>query len=218
MTDNITLEVCIENCSRLEELAEKGADRVELNDNMAVGGTTVSLGVAEYAIPRCHRAGIKVMSMIRPRGGNFVYSEYELSIMLRDLEILCGLETDGLVFGCLTPSGSLDKEKMLRLAGAAGFGSSGKKPELVIHMAFDQINQNEQLDSLRWLADNGITRILTHGSADQGIPIKNNYKRLKEYIAAGGIEILPGGGVTKDNFREICADLQIKQAHGTLIL
>ena len=214
MTNGITLEVCIENASRLEELAEKGADRVELNDNMAESGTTVSYGVAEYAIKRCHTSGIKVVSMIRPRGGNFVYSDYELSIMLKDIEVLHSLGTDGIVFGCLTSTGSLDREKTFRLI------RSGKERniDIVFHMAFDHINYDEQLENLRWLADNGVTRILTHGSADQSIPIQNNYKRLKEYIALEKIEILPGGGVTKDNFREICAELGVNQAHGTRIL
>ena len=214
MKDGIILEACIENASRLEELAEKGADRVELNNNMAESGTTVSYGVAEYAIKRFHTSGIKVMSMIRPRGGNFVYNNDELSIMLKDIEVMHSLGTDGIVFGCLTPTGSLDREKNLLLIRAG----KERNTDIVFHMAFDHVNHDEQLESLRWLADNGVTRILTHGSADQSIPIQNNYKRLKEYIAAGGIEILPGGGVTKDNFREICTELGVKQAHGTRIL
>jgi len=219
MTDGIALEVCIENCTRIDELAAKGADRVELNDNMAESGTTVSYGVGEYAIERCHAAGIKVMSMIRPRGGDFVYSEAELEIMLKDIETLCSLGTDGIVFGCLTTGGSLDKEKNLRLIRTAKdicFGVS--KLDLVFHMAFDHIKSGEQLDALRWLAGNGVTRILTHGSADQADPIEGNYARLKEYIAAGGIEILPGGGVTDKNFRAVCAELGVKQAHGTRVM
>ena len=214
MKDGITLEVCIENYSRLEELAKKGADRVELNDNMAESGTTVSYGVAEYAIKRCHDAGIKVVSMVRPRGGSFVYSEPELGIMLKDMEILSHLGTDGIVFGCLTAAGSLDREKNLSLIKIAKI----RKLEIVFHMAFDHINHDEQKESLLWLAENGVNRILTHGSADQSIPIKNNFPRLKEYIALGKIQIMPGGGVTKDNYREICAELGVNQAHGTKIL
>ena len=219
MIDGITLEVCIENCTRLDELAEKKADRVELCDNLAVGGTTVSYGVAENAIKRCHANGIKTASMIRPRGGDFVYSKTELEIMLKDIEILCGLGTDGVVFGCLTSSGSLDKEKILCLIGAAKTACSDvSKLDLVFHMAFDHIKEEQQLESLRWLADNGITRILTHGSEKADSAIEDNYKRLKEYTAIGGIEILPGGGVTDKNFRAICAELGVKQVHGTRLL
>ena len=212
--DKIILEVRIENGSRIDELIAKKADRVELNDNMAVGGTTVSYGVAENAIQRFHAGEIRVMSMIRPRGGNFVYNDDEISIMLKDIEILHKLETDGVVFGCLTPSGSLDREKMHVLIQAA----TARKLEIVFHMAFDHINYDEQLESLHWLANKGVTRILTHGSANQSDPIQNNYKRLKEYVSAGRIEILPGGGVTKDNYREVCTALNIQQAHGSKIL
>ena len=224
MVEDITLEVCIENGVRIDELTAKGAEnsgagRVELCDNLAVGGTTVSCGVAEYVIRRCHSAGIRVMSMIRPRGGDFIYTEDEMSIMLRDIEVLCGLGTDGVVFGCLTASGSLDKEKTLRLIRAAKAAFPGTAQfDLVFHMAFDHINHGEQMGSLRWLRDNGVTRVLTHGSADLAVPIHSNYNRLKEYINAGGIEILAGGGVTKDNYREICAELGIKQVHGTRVL
>jgi copper homeostasis protein len=218
MKDGITLEVCIENGTRIDELVAKGADRVELNDNMAVGGTTVSYGVAENVIPRCHRGGIKVMAMVRPRGGSFVYDGNEFAAMLRDAEILKSLGADGLVFGCLSSSGGLDREKNLALIRAAGI--SGDGVSTVFHMAFDHINPDEQLDSLRWLADMGLSRILTHGSADQSIPIEQNYGRLREYVAAsaGGIEILPGGGLTADNYREICKALGVQQAHGTRIL
>ena len=220
MIDGITLEVCIENCTRLDELAANAAvDRVELCDNLAVGGTTVRYDVAEKAIQRYRAAGVKVMSIIRPRGGNFVYSEDELATMQKDIETLCGLGTDGIVFGCLTSSGSLDREKTLSLIRTAKeicFGVSSL--DLVFHMAFDHIKQDEQLESLRWLADNGVTRILTHGSSNMAEPIQNNYDRLKEYIAEGGIEILPGGGVTAGNFREICTELGVKQVHGTRLL
>ena len=214
MIDGITLEACIENGKCFDELAAKGVDRIELNDNMAESGTTVSYGVAEYAIRRCHANGITVMGMVRPRGGDFVYSEDEIAIMQKDLEVLHSLGADGVVFGCLTSTGSLDRKKTFCLIQAA----RTRNLDTVFHMAFDHINYDEQLDSLRWLADNGVTRILTHGSADMTVPIQNNYNRIKEYITAGGIEILPGGGVTKDNYREICAELKLKQAHGSRIV
>jgi copper homeostasis protein len=219
MIDGITLEVCIENCTRLDELALKKADRVELCDNLAAGGTTVSYGVAENAIQRCHANGIKVAGMIRPRGGDFVYDENELKIMLKDIETLGSLGTDGIVFGCLTPSGNLDRKKtlsLIRAAKAICFGVSNL--DIVFHMAFDHIKEEEQLESLRWLADNGVSRILTHGSAKAETAIEDNCERLKEYITAGGIEILPGGGITGKNFRKICAELGVKQVHGTRLL
>jgi copper homeostasis protein len=237
MQGGLTLEVCVENGSRIDELIGKKADRIELCDNLAVGGTTVSYGVAENVIRRCHakvvppddQAGraagigvphrIRVMSMIRPRGGNFVYSPDEKAMMLRDIGVLRNLGTDGVVFGCLTPEGSLDKKTTADLIMEA----SGL--DITFHMAFDFINPDEQLDALGWLAANGVSRILTHGSADPETSIFDNRQRLLEYIEAAAIlpekrriSILPGGGVTKDNVRELCAVLGLNEAHGTQIL
>ena len=232
MQDGLTLEVCIENGSRIDELAGKKADRVELCDNLAVGGTTVSYGVAENVIHRCHAEAapippgaaemprrIRVMSMIRPRGGDFVYSPDEKSMMLRDIGVLRDLGTDGVVFGCLTPEGGLDKKTTAELiAEAAGL-------DITFHMAFDHIRVDEQLDALHWLSRNGVSRILTHGSSDPKTSIFDNKQRLLRYIEAAAslpqdsrIIILPGGGVTKDNVREICAVLGVNEAHGTRIL
>ncbi|GHV84893.1 copper homeostasis protein CutC [Spirochaetia bacterium] len=211
MKDGITLELCIENATRIEELAAKGADRFELCDNLAVGGTTVSYGVAENAITRSHAIGVKVMCMIRPRGGNFVYDANETAAMLRDIEVMHKLGTDGLVFGCLTQNNRLDKDLTEKCITAA------RGLETTFHMAFDHIRPEEQLDSLRWLADR-VTRILTHGSADLSVPVKLNFPQLRKFITAGKIEILVGGGVTKDNYRDICAALNVKQIHGTRLL
>ena len=175
MHNGITLEICIENGSRINELIAKGADRVELNDNMASSGTTVSYGVAENVIRRCHAAGITVASMVRPRGGDFVYDDEEFSIMLRDLEVLQKLNTDAVVFGCLTHNGLLDKEKILRFVKAVSLETAGsKKTGIVFHMAFDYIQSGAQLESLLWLADAGITRILTRGSADPSSSAADN--------------------------------------------
>jgi copper homeostasis protein len=231
MKDGITLEVCIENGTRIDELIAKGADRVELCDNLAVGGTTVSYGVAAGVIRRCRNAGVKVMAMIRPRGGDFVYDDNEFAAMLDDTDMMLKLGAGGIVFGCLTAEGRLDRDKnlcLIRMAELPAVTAGADSPAAgadsgihrVFHMAFDHIDPAEQLDSIRWLADNGVTRILTHGSPDLSIPIEQNYPRLKEYTAAAGaaLEILPGGGITAGNYREICAALGVGQVHGTRVL
>lgn len=212
--DGLIFEVCIENGTRIDELVEKKAARVELCDNLAAGGTTVSYGVAENVTGRCRAAGIRVMSMIRPRGGGFVYDENETAVMLRDIEVMRSLGADGVVFGCLTPDGGLDRALASRLVkAAAGL-------EITFHMAFDQIGESEQIPALAWLAEQGVKRVLTHGSADGSTPAAENLPRLRRYVeaAAGGIIILPGGGVTKDNAAGLCAALGLKEAHGTRIL
>jgi copper homeostasis protein len=159
------------------------------------------------------------MSMVRPRGGDFVYDANERAAMLRDIEILRGLGTDGVVFGCLTHDGRLDEETTAKLIAAA-VGNAAAGMDITFHMAFDVLKADEQFATIDWLATHGVTRILTHGSADGSSPILGNVKRLAQYVkaAAGRLIILPGGGVTKNNVAEVCAALGVNEAHGTRIV
>jgi copper homeostasis protein len=206
-------EVCVENFTLIPELIAKGAGRIELCDNLSEGGTTVSHGVAAKAIEYCHTKNIKVMSMIRPRGGNFIYSHDEIEIMKQDLVHLRQLGTDGAVFGCLNNNGWIDEMAMVTLLELA------KGLEVTFHMAFDHINPEHQLNAIDWLASHGVQRILTHGGPLTS-EIEGNLLRLKEYIdyAAGRIIILPGGGITVKNLDSIINVLNINEVHGTKIV
>lgn len=206
-------EVCVENFTNVPELVAKGAGRIELCDNLSVGGTTVSLGVAEVTINYCHSKNMKVMSMIRPRGGNFIYNKEEIVIMKRDLVHLKELGTDGVVLGCLTDTDWIDEEAMITLLNVA------KGLEVTFHMAFDQISPENQFKAIDWLVEHGVNRILTHGGP-LDTKIEDNLVRLKEYIdyADGRIIILPGGGITNKNLHFITAALNIREVHGTKIV
>jgi copper homeostasis protein len=206
-------EVCVENFTKVPEAIEKGAQRVELCDNLAVGGTTVSPGVARVTMDYCRSRNVKVMSMIRPRGGGFVYNKVEIEIMKQDIIHLKKIGTDGVVFGCLTQNGWIDEEAMFTLLEAA----SGL--EVVFHMAFDAIPADSQLKAIDWLVEHGVHRILTHGGPSD-TKIVDNVDRLNTYIthANGRIAILPGGGVTSRNLEEITSLLGVKEAHGTRIV
>ncbi len=206
-------EVCVENFTKVPEAIEKGAQRVELCDNLAVGGTTVSPGVARVTMDYCRNRNVKVMSMIRPRGGDFVYNVDEIEIMKQDIIHLKEIGTDGVVFGCLTQDGWIDEEAMSTLLEAA----SGL--EVVFHMAFDAIPADSQLKAIDWLVEHGVHRILTHGGPSD-TRIEDNVDRLKMYIehANGRIAILPGGGITHLNLPAIESSLNIKEAHGTRIV
>ncbi|MGD6855844.1 copper homeostasis protein CutC [Bacillus infantis] len=206
-------EVCVENLTLIPEKISKGARRVELCDNLSVGGTTVSHGVAVKAIDYCRRHNTGVMAMVRPRGGDFVYSVEEIEIMKEDIIHLKQLGADGVVFGCLTEDGWIDEGAMKVLLELA------EGLETVFHMAFDHIWHDRQLQAIDWLAEHGVDRILTHGgSADSGI--LENLPRLQEYIdhAAGRITIMPGGGITDENLPEIAAELDVREVHGTRIV
>ena len=153
------------------------------------------------------------MTMIRPRGGDFVYNDLEMEIMLEDIQMARSAGTHGLVFGVLTTANKIDYPKMEKLLKA----SQGL--EIVFHMAFDAIPREHQFSEMDWLMEHSVKRILTHGGLAEE-PIQEHFSWLYELInhAAGRIDILPGGGITVDNRDEIVAKLGANQLHGTKIV
>lgn len=206
-------EFCAENYTNIPLAIARGAQRIELCDNLAVGGTTPSTGVQEEVLQYAGEKGIPVMTIIRPRGGDFVYNDTELKIMHTDLIEAKKLGTDGVVLGCLTPSGWLDEEALeLLLETAEGL-------QVTFHMAFDAIPAARQFKAIDWLAEHGVQRILTHGGA-AGTPIEDNFDHLKELIVYAGerLTILPGGGISFENAQHVADTLGVKEVHGTRIV
>ena len=208
-------EVCVENFTNVPLMIERGADRIELNNDLSVGGTTPSFGVIKKTVEYAHKHDVPVIVMIRPRGGNFVYSEDELEIMINDIQICSLLGVDGVTFGCLTREKHLDKRAMNRLLSVAHAGDL----EVVMHMAFDELTNAEQKEAIDWLSQNRVKRILTYGGP-LNQPISHTLDHLKEVVkqAKNKIEILPGGGITKVNVNKIVEQIKIKQVHGTKLL
>ena len=207
------LAFCAENNTLVERAIGLGATRVELCDNLAVGGTTPSYGVIRETVRLAHSHGAPVMVMIRPRGGSFEYDEGELRIMETDVSVARELGADGVVFGCLR-DGWLDERANRRLLDCA------HGMNVTFHMAFDDLpTMRGRLRAIDWLTGNGARRILTHGGR-AGTPIEDNLPELRSYVerAAGRIGILPGGGVTYENAGRICAELGVNEAHGTRIV
>lgn len=207
-------EFCAENVERAPAAIAAGAARIELCDNLAVGGTTPSCGVIRAAVELCRPAGVAVMCMVRPRGGNFEYTAAEARIMEDDLLCAAELGVDGVVLGCLR-EGHLDCELTSRLVGMA------KERGLLVtfHMAFDELAKDEALAAIDWLAELGVDRVLTHGGA-AGTPIAGNLERLRSYVrrAAGRLVVLPGGGVSWENAGMVADALGVCEVHGTRIV
>lgn len=206
-------EVCVENFTVVPMAIEKGGHRIELCDNLTVGGTTVSHGVAVKTISYCHSKNTKVMTIVRPRGGNFVYSKEEIEIMQNDIVHFKQLGTDGVVIGCLNDSGWIDEDAILTLL------ESAKGLDVTFHMAFDQIPHEQQFEAIDWLVKHGVARILTHGGPNSK-SIEDNLSRLKELVDFAGdrIIILPGGGITDKNLHTIASVLNSREVHGTKIV
>ncbi|EHV0180897.1 copper homeostasis protein CutC [Enterococcus faecalis] len=206
-------EFCAENFTKIPQAIQKGANRIELCDNLAVGGTTPSTGVIEEVLAYAGEHSVSVMTIIRPRGGNFVYNDIELKIMHTDLIEAKKLGTDGIVIGCLTEDGWLDEEALdLFIETAEGL-------QITFHMAFDALSKENQFKAIDWLAERGVTRILTHGGP-AGTPIEDNFDHLKELIAYADqrILILPGGGISTENVQTVMDTLKVTEVHGTKIV
>ncbi|MGT2950350.1 copper homeostasis protein CutC [Streptococcus cuniculi] len=202
-------EFCAENHVRIAQAIALGAGRIELCDNLAVGGTTPSYGVIDAVCELAHEQGVPVMTMVRPRGGDFCYDVAEKKMMLEDARIAKELGSDGLVFGALTEANWLDEAFLHQLIAEAGH------LETVFHMAFDMIPRKRQFEAIDWLVEQGVTRILTRGGIHGAAG--DNAVWLKELIAHADnrIEILIGGGVTLDNAEHLMRELGVTQVHGT---
>lgn len=197
----ILIEVCCGSVDDAVEAAKGHAERIELNSSLFFGGLTPSLG---SIIETKRRLNIPVMVMIRPRSGGFCYTQAEMAVMLNDAKLAVEHDADGLVFGILTPDGSIDTERCRQILEIA----HGR--QTVFHRAFDVTpDPFKALDQLIAL---GFTRILTSGqqrSVPEGIEL---IKKLITH-ASGKIEILPGGGIRPHNIRTIIAQTGTKQVH-----
>ena len=183
-------EICANSVASCKAAQEGGADRVELCAGIPEGGTTPSVGMI-----RCARESISIglNVIIRPRGGDFLYSESEIREMIYDIETAKKLGADGLVFGCLLPDGTVDMANMKRLMDAAG------DTPVTFHRAFD--HTSDPFKALEDIIELGCARILTSGcrpTALEGAPL---LAQLVEK-AAGRIIIMPGCGVNEGNIAE----------------
>ena len=206
-------EFCAENVTLLEKAMQAGARRIELCDNLAVGGTTPSYGVTKAAVELAANYDTTIMTMIRPRGGDFVYNDLEIAIMLEDIRLTAQAGSQGVVFGALTADKKLDKANLEKLIAAS------KEMEIVFHMAFDELSDDDQLEAIDWLSQAGVTRILTRAGVSGDSLEKRfaHYHRILEY-AKGKIEILPGGGIDLDNRQTFIDQLGVTQLHGTKVV
>jgi copper homeostasis protein len=187
------LEICVESVASCVAAEEGGADRVELCANLAVGGVTPSAGVIALA---CRLLTIPVHVLIRPRGGDFSYSDLEFEVMCRDVEIVKSLGARGAVIGLLDPHGAIDSERTAQLIALA-------RPLVVtFHKAFDVCRDQEQ--ALEILVELGVERILTSGRARTAIEGLDQLGSLVRN-ADGRIAIMAGGAIGAPDLSAIAA-------------
>jgi copper homeostasis protein len=200
----VLLEVCIASAEDADLAASGGADRLELNSALALGGLTPSLGpLAEVKA----RVKLPVMVMIRPRPSGFCYSSADFRVMQRDLAIALEHGADGVDFGVLNEDGSVDVERCrLLVRQATGV-------PCVFHRAFD-VTPNP-LTALEQLIDLGFRRVMSSGQEESAFNGAVLLCRLREQ-AAGRIEFLPAGGINRFNVAEVLARTGCNQVHASL--
>ncbi len=185
------LEICVFNISTAIAAEKAGADRLELCENYANGGTTPSYGFLKTVK---EKISIPVFPMIRPRGGDYFHSEDEFNIIQKDVLLCKELGFEGVVFGLLKKDGSIDTEKIKRLVEIS------YPLEVTFHRAFDRcINP---LQSLEEIIECGCQRILTSGQVPNVINGKDLIKQLIEQ-ADERIIIMPGSGLRSSNVVEL---------------
>lgn len=184
-------EICANSVASCIAAQEGGANRVELCAGIPEGGTTPSYGMIRSA-RECISIALNVI--IRPRGGDFLYSEEEINEMLYDIKVAKELGADGLVFGCLLPDGSVDKVNMARLMEAAG------DTPVTFHRAFD--HSSDPMQALEDIIELGCARILTSGCRPTALEGAGLLAKLVEK-AGDRLIIMPGCGVKESNIAEI---------------
>jgi len=196
-----TLEVCCGSVDDVLEAQRGGADRVELNACLMLGGLTPSIGAL---IAARKLSKLPIMTMVRPRQAGFCYTEAEYTAALADAEQLLEHGSDGLVFGFLDADGNLDVRRTRELARIAGDRTK------VFHRAIDVCANWKKL--LGQLIDIGIDRVLTSGLAPDVFYGVDVIRQMMDF-AQGAIQIMPGAGVNLKNVNKIVEATGCNQIH-----
>lgn len=192
--------MCCASVEAIKIANEQKIHRIELCQNLDVGGITPSVGLFYFA----RDLDINTHVLVRPRSGGFFYSADEKKIMLKDIEFLNENGANGLVIGALNEDFSLDVEFLKEVK------HHSSKMELTFHRAFDEVMNWKKVMDL--LVEIGFKRILTSGRVPN---IKHSYQNFKDMISFsnGRIEIMPGGGVNAENAVELIKELNINSIH-----
>jgi copper homeostasis protein len=196
----ITLEIVASTVQSCINAEKGGAKRIELCSALKTAGVTPSAGLIRAV--KAH-VSIPVYVMIRPREGDFIYSNSEVEVMKRDIEISLECGADGLVFGVLNDNNQVDSKLLRDLISRCG------QAPVTFHRAFDVTAHPDE--ALETIIESGCKRILTSGCMPGCLQGRETLHRLAE-MASGRIGILPGGGITVDTISEIFHPL-IKEYH-----
>lgn len=195
------LEICVDSIASVRVCAAAGADRIELCAGLVEGGTSPSSGLLRAA--RRVFSG-KIMAMVRPRAGDFLYSDDEFALMLDEIDGYRRDGADGIVFGILTADGAIDAVR------SAVIVEQARGLDLTFHRAFDV--SRDLTESLETLIALGVPRVLTSGGRPE---VMSGLATVANLVnrAAERIIILPGGGVRPEGVAEIIRRTGVTEVH-----
>jgi copper homeostasis protein len=202
----IELEICANSLTSALAAQEGGATRVELCDNLHEGGTTPSYGQIAMAKSRLK---IPLYPIIRPRGGDFLYSDLEFEIMKADVIACKTLGCTGVVYGILTSEGKIDVERCRQLKELAA------PMAISFHRAFDMTSSMP--DALEVLIDIGFERVLSSGGSATAIEGAAALSQLIKQ-AANRIQVMPGSGIKPDNVKTLVEQTSATTVHASLLV
>ena len=197
------LEIIGFNIESCIAAGEAGADRIELCDNPSEGGTTPSYGMIQHARKNL---SIQLYAMIRPRGGDFYFSDNEFEIMKADIGVCKSLGCDGVVIGILKKNGAIDKERCSELVDMA------YPLGVTFHRAFDRAK--DPFSALEDIIDIGCERILTSGQQPKAI---DGAQMIRELISQANdrIIIMPGSGINSGNIISMAEKTGAEEFHSS---
>ena len=200
-----TVEICTGSYADCMAAFHGGAERVELNSALSVGGLTASVAVLRRVKKE---TTLKVICMVRPRAGGFCYDEAETKIMMEEARLLLENGADGIAFGFLHADGTVHRERTLQMSEL--IHSFGK--EAVFHRAFDVTK--DPFQAMEVLLSCKIDRLLTSGQRAKAMQGAELIAQLQDRFG-DRIEILAGSGVNAQNAGELLARTGIRQVHSS---
>jgi copper homeostasis protein len=198
---SLIFEVCVDSAEAAIAAQEGGAHRVELCSDLLEGGLTPSSGTLRVARERLH---IAIMAMVRPRGGDFCYTDTEFAVMREDLRAAKSAGVNGVVLGLLHPDGTIDRERTAELAALA------RPLPVTFHRAFDVTR--DPFEALDTLIDLGVERVLTSGQEPTALDGLDLIVKLVKR-AAGRIIVMPGGGITERTAGRVAPACGARELH-----
>ena len=199
-------EACVESLIDALEAEKRGANRIELCDNLSQGGTTPSYGTIKIALSTLK---IPVFPIIRPRGGDFCYTPAEIEVIKEDIKVCKSLGAKGVVLGILTADKKIDFKTL------AEFMELAKPMEATFHKAIDELEDPTLV--IDDLINLGVKRILSSGTKPTALEGKDMLNKMIEK-AGDRLTIVVAGKVTKENLPEISSLIPSKEYHGKIIV